>query len=85
MMPSTMSASVTVGSEPPVPYAAGRGIAAALLGPTRRFPPRSIHAIAPPPDPIASTLIVGTLIGCRLMMVFEERTGSPSMIRPTGT
>ena len=67
----------------PVPYAAGPGTADALLGPTRRFPPSSIHAMAPPPEPIASTLIVGTLMGCWLMMVVELRTGSPPTTMPT--
>ena len=38
--------------------------------------------MAPPPEPMACTCSVGTLIGWWLMMVVLARTGSPSTIRP---
>ena len=38
--------------------------------------------MAPPPEPMASTRSVGTLIGWWLITVVVARTGSPSTIEP---
>ena len=56
-------ASVTVGSAPPLPYAAGPGSAPADCGPTRNALVSSgTCAIEPPPAPTVCTFTDGTLI-----------------------
>ena len=61
--PSTTFASVTVGSSPPLPYAAGPGSAPADCGPTRSaFVSCGTCPIEPPPAPTVCTLTDGTLI-----------------------
>ena len=59
--PSTTFASVTVGSSPPLPYAAGPGAAPADSGPTRRaLVSCGTWAIEPPPAPTVWTSTDGT-------------------------
>ena len=64
--PSTASASVTVGSVPPRPYAAGPGSEPALAGPTVIRPSASTLAIEPPPAPISTISITGRRSGSPL-------------------
>ena len=75
--PSHAAASVTVGSVPPRPNAAGPGSLPALCGPTRRSPPMSIYAIEPPPAPIerTSTQLAWTGICCD--PAGRQQRGSP--------
>ena len=61
--PSTTLASVTVGSVPPCPYAAGPGRAPAECGPTRSAPPASRQAIEPPPAPTVWRSSIGSATG----------------------
>jgi hypothetical protein len=61
--PRTTFASVTVGSVPPLPYAAGPGSAPADCGPTRSARVSSgTCAIEPPPAPTVCTSTDGTRI-----------------------
>ena len=76
--PSTTLASVTVGSAPPFPYAAGPGSAPADCGPTRSaFVSSGTWAIEPPPAPTVCTFTDGTLIRKWLIEVSRPIVGCP--------
>ena len=82
--PRTTFASVTVGSSPPLPYAAGPGSAPADCGPTRRaFVSSGTCAIEPPPAPTVWTLTEGTLIRKCPIDVSRPIVGWPSWQRAT--
>ena len=83
MRPSTTLASVTVGSVPPRPYAAGPGDAPALRGPTWRLPSTSSQAMEPPPAPTVCMSICGTLTGKAPTMLSDVITGVRSRTRQT--
>ena len=61
--PCITSASVTVGSVPPLAKAAGPGSEPALSGPTCKRPSRSTCAVEPPPAPISIISITGMRTG----------------------
>ena len=83
MRPSTTLASVTVGSVPPRPYAAGPGAAPALRGPTWRLPSTSSQAIEPPPAPTECMSIWGTFTGNAPIMLSDVITGASPWTRQT--
>ena len=62
-LPRHKLASVTVGSSPPRPYAAGPGKAPALRGPTSIIPPSPNHAMLPPPAPKVAIASCGDRLG----------------------
>ena len=76
--PTTTFASVTVGSAPPLPYAAGPGSAPADCGPTRSaFVSSGTCAIEPPPAPTVCTSTDGTRSRKCEIEVSRPIVGSP--------
>ena len=82
-LPSTKLASVSVISCPPLLYAIGPGSAPALWGPTFNAPPSSIHAMLPPPAPMALTSIEGDFIGNPAIFLSIVKKGFPSSTSDT--